>query len=237
MTPDIGLGNWMAQRALRTPQRAALTFDAITWTYAELQQRIDRLATLLRDHGVARGDRVGFLGLNQPAFFETMFAAARLGAVFVPLNFRLSGPELRYIIDDAEIHTLVVDAPHRAVIDGVRADLRCRHYWSADAPAEGWPAIAVAQAATPLAAGEPVAADGNQVAEDRGRAGSPARAPAVEHQLADGLALDEDRVERVPHRGERMLQRDHRRMHPHCHIPVDLLCDGEQLDDVAEQPR
>jgi fatty-acyl-CoA synthase len=159
MTPDIGLGNWMAQRALRTPQRAALTFDSITWTYAELQQRIDRLATLLRDHGVARGDRVGFLGLNQPAFFETMFAAARLGAVFVPLNFRLSGPELRYIIDDAEIHTLVVDAPHRAVIDGVRADLRCRHYWSADAPAEGWPAIAVAQAATPLAAGEPVAED------------------------------------------------------------------------------
>ncbi|MFI4932905.1 MAG: AMP-binding protein, partial [Burkholderiales bacterium] len=159
MTPDIGLGNWMAQRALRTPQRAALTFDAITWTYAELQQRIDRLATLLRDHGVARGDRVGFLGLNQPAFFETMFAAARLGAVFVPLNFRLSGPELRYIIDDAEMHTLVVDAPHRPVIDGVRADLRCQHFWSADAPAEGWPAIAVAQAAAPLAAGEPAAED------------------------------------------------------------------------------
>jgi fatty-acyl-CoA synthase len=90
MTSDIGLGNWMAQRAMRTPRSAALTFDAITWTYAELQLRIDRLATLLRDHGVARGDRVGFLGLNQPAFIETMFAAARLGAVFVPLNFRLS---------------------------------------------------------------------------------------------------------------------------------------------------
>ena len=42
---------------------------------------------------MCHGDRVGFVGLNQPAFFETMFAAARLGAIFVPLNFRLTTPE------------------------------------------------------------------------------------------------------------------------------------------------
>ncbi|MDE2398943.1 MAG: long-chain fatty acid--CoA ligase [Burkholderiales bacterium] len=160
MNPDIGLGNWMAQRALRTPERKALTFEGVSWTYAELQQRIDRLAALLRSRGVKRGERVGFLGHNQPAFFETMFAAARLGAIFVPLNFRLSGPELAYIIGDAGLHTLIVDAPHRPVIDGVRAGLACRDFWSADSAAEGWPAIGAAQAATPpLAAGEAVDQD------------------------------------------------------------------------------
>jgi len=61
--------------ALRTPERKALTFEGVSWTYAELQQRIDRLAALLRSRGVQRGDRIGFLGHNQPAFFETLFAA------------------------------------------------------------------------------------------------------------------------------------------------------------------
>ena len=92
--PDISLGNWFAQRARRSPHRRALTFEGTTWTYGEMQDRIDRLAGGLRAHGVNHGDRVAFLGLNQPAFFETMFAAARLGAIFVPLNFRLTGPEL-----------------------------------------------------------------------------------------------------------------------------------------------
>ncbi len=141
MTPDIGLGNWLYQRALRTPRRKALTFEGTTWTYAELQERIDRLASALRANGVCQGDRVGFLGFNQPAFLETMFAAARLGAIFVPLNFRLSGPELSYIVNNAGVHTLVVDSPHRPVIDSIRAELPCRHYFSADQPVDAWPSI------------------------------------------------------------------------------------------------
>ncbi len=160
MSIDIGLGNWMCQRAHRTPARPALSFEGTTWSYAELQLRIDRLATSLRAHGVCRGDRVGFLGLNQPAFFETLFAAARIGAIFVPLNFRLTGAELRYIINDAGVHTLIVDAPHQPVIDGIRAQLPCRHFGSADGAAEGWPAmIHAAQDCAPLPQGEPVDAD------------------------------------------------------------------------------
>src|SRR5277367_2742093 len=120
MTVDIGLGNWLYRRALRTPHRKALTFEGTTWTYAQLQDRIDRLANGLRAKGVCQGDRVGFLGFNQPAFLETLFAAARLGAIFVPLNYRLTGPELSYILGDAGVHTLIVDAPHLPVIDPIR---------------------------------------------------------------------------------------------------------------------
>ncbi|MHB1584128.1 MAG: acyl-CoA synthetase [Acidimicrobiales bacterium] len=119
MEPDISLGRWFAARAARSPNRRALTFEGATWTYAEMQSRIDRMAADLQDGGVCHGDRVAFLGLNQPAFFEAMFGAARLGAVFVPMNFRLTTPELAFIAEDAGVHTLVVDAAHRQLVEDV----------------------------------------------------------------------------------------------------------------------
>jgi fatty-acyl-CoA synthase len=125
---DVSLGRWLAARAAASPSRRALTFEGTTLTYAQVQDRIDRVAAALRDMGVCHGDRIGFLGFNQPAFLETLFAASRLGAVFVPLNFRLTGPELSYIIRDAGVHTLVVDETHRPVIHEVRGVLPCRHY-------------------------------------------------------------------------------------------------------------
>jgi len=140
--PDLGLAAWLTRRTRCTPHRRALTFEGVTWTYQELLDRVDRLAAALRAGGVANGDRVGFLGMNQPAFLETMFAAARLGAAFVPLNFRLTGPELSFIVNDAGVHTLIVDEPHRGVIDGVRGELPVQRYLSADHPAEGWPSVA-----------------------------------------------------------------------------------------------
>src|SRR5204863_365126 len=82
---DVSLGRWFCERAKRSPKRRALTFEGTTWTYAEMQDRIDRLAAAFRAGGVCHGDRIGFLGLNQPAFFETLFAASRLGAIFAPL--------------------------------------------------------------------------------------------------------------------------------------------------------
>ena len=136
--PDITLGNWMAQRADRTPHRRALTFEGRTWNYGEFQDRIDRCAAVLRDGGTRSGDRVGYLGLNHPDFLVTMFAAARLGAIFVPLNFRLTGPELEFIVNDAGCHTLVADSAHQAVLDSVRDQLRTRRFLGVEGAAEGW---------------------------------------------------------------------------------------------------
>ena len=136
--PDVSLGHWFAQRAKSSPNRRCLTFEGTTRTYREMLDRIDRVAAALRDGGVRPGDRVGFIGLNQPAFFETMFAASRLGAIFVPLNFRLTGPELVFIIGDAGIHTLVADAPHRPVIDSIRGELPCCRYIGVEEGASAW---------------------------------------------------------------------------------------------------
>ena len=111
----MDLGSWIGRRAAATPRLPAITFDGHTTSYGELLDRIDRLAAELAAGGVGRGDRVGYLGLNDPMFLITLFAAARIGAVFVPLNYRLTAAELGYILADAGVHTLLADARYAAV--------------------------------------------------------------------------------------------------------------------------
>src|ERR1700737_5188282 len=82
-TADIGLANWFLQRALRTPERAALGFEGRSWSYAQMQQSIEQLAGRLHGLGGGRGDRLAFLGLNQPMFLLPVFGSALRGAMFV----------------------------------------------------------------------------------------------------------------------------------------------------------
>ncbi|GAA4056133.1 acyl-CoA synthetase [Nonomuraea soli] len=84
-----------------SPSKVALTHDGGHTTYGELADRVNRLAAELRRRGVDQGDRVAYLGPNHPAAVETFFAAGLIGAVYLPLNIRLSRPELDYIIADA----------------------------------------------------------------------------------------------------------------------------------------
>lgn len=152
--PKIGMGQWFTERARRDGGRQALTFEGVTWTYADMLGHIDRMAGALKAGGVQGGTRVGYLGFNHPMFFVTLFACSKIGAIFVPLNFRLAGPEFEYIINDAGVHTLIVDADHTAVIDTVRDKLTCSRYLCAHGSpqdAARWPDAAQAMAAaTPV---------------------------------------------------------------------------------------
>ena len=151
-SPVLGLAVWLRRVAQRYPARPALTCDDTTWTYAELQARIEALAAVLAGRGVKAGDRVGYLGFNDPHFLVALFASARLNAIFVPLNFRLTGPEIAFIAEDAGVSLMLADAHHRPVIDGIRGGLRCAHYLSVDGAATGWDALApldVAPASVP----------------------------------------------------------------------------------------
>jgi fatty-acyl-CoA synthase len=109
---DHGIGSWTARRARKTPHRLAVVHQGTRHTYGQLHDRTTRLAHHLRALGVGRGDRVAFLGPNQPAFLETLFASARLGAVFVPLNTRLAAPELTHCLTDSGASLLVYTAAH-----------------------------------------------------------------------------------------------------------------------------
>ena len=101
------------------------------------------------------------------------------------------------------------------------------------------PQVGVRRLPRAAAAGDLVPRDGDDVAEHRARGRRAARAAAVEHQLAGGLGLDEDRVERLAHRCERVARRDHRRVRADADAAavVGHLGDGEQLDDAAHRAR
>ncbi|MDP9882881.1 fatty-acyl-CoA synthase [Sinomonas atrocyanea] len=106
-----GVGSWLHRRRPKSGPKAALIAGDRTLTYAELSERADRLANALRRRGVARGDRVAYLGENDPAFVETFFAAGLLGAIFIPLNTRLAAPELQFQLQDSGARLLVHGAP------------------------------------------------------------------------------------------------------------------------------
>jgi len=126
---NFNLAAQILRQADLSHDRLAIIFEGRERSYGQLASRVRQLAGLLRARGVSLGDRVGFLGLNQPELLETMLAANALGAVFVPLNFRLTAQELTFIIGDAGVHTLIVDAELAPVIEPVVADLPCRHWF------------------------------------------------------------------------------------------------------------
>jgi fatty-acyl-CoA synthase len=102
-----GLGSWPARRARIAPDKTAVIFRERAWNYAQVHERTNRLANGMRRLGVEKGSRVAYLGRNHPALLETLFATGALGAVYVPLNFRLTAQELRFIVEDAGVDVLV----------------------------------------------------------------------------------------------------------------------------------
>lgn len=149
--PNFNLAAQILRQADLSHDRPAITFEGQAWTYGQFADRVRRLAGLFKSRGVCLGDRVAFLGFNQPALIETMIAANAIGAVFVPLNFRLTGEELTFIIGDAGVHTLVVDPELAPVISGVRDRLPCRNWFAVGEGVDGFDGLDALQlAADPI---------------------------------------------------------------------------------------
>ena len=137
-TIQANLAHPLMHRARNDPDRIALIFENEKYSYRDFGLSVMRLAALLKENGVCVGDRVGFIGFNHPAFLQTLFAANAIGAVFVPLNFRLTAPELTYIINDAGVHTLICDAEMQISIEPVRGDLYCQNYFVVSETLSDW---------------------------------------------------------------------------------------------------
>lgn len=104
--------DWIASHANQTPDKIALEdlFSKRTFTYQEMNERIGLLADHLTGScGIEKGDRVASLSYNNPEMLELQFACSRLGAIFVPLNFRLTVPELEYIVSDCAAKAMIAD--------------------------------------------------------------------------------------------------------------------------------
>ena len=107
---NFGVGSWIERRARIAPDRVAVVGGDRSFTYAELAERVRRLANGLQRLGVGRGDRVAWLGPNHPAFLEALFACGLVGAALAPVNHRLAADGIRAVLADIDPSVLVQHA-------------------------------------------------------------------------------------------------------------------------------
>ena len=103
------ISSFLLRTAERWPDKPAVTFSGVTRTWLETKERCHAAATLFRRLGVGQGDRIAYLGLNSNVCFETYYSPALIGAVFVPINHRLSIGEMKECLDDCAPKLLIVD--------------------------------------------------------------------------------------------------------------------------------
>ena len=105
------------------PNKPAVIYNETTYTYAQLDERVNRLAGALGQAGIKKGDRVAFMVPNIPPMLEGHFGPLRLGAVLVAINIRLSPREISYILNHSGARVLVFDSEFadtvRAMMDGI----------------------------------------------------------------------------------------------------------------------
>lgn len=116
----VNLTSHILFHARRSPDRLALVYDDQRIGYADLADRTLRLAGFLTQRGVRPGQVVAAVMKNSAAFMELAFAVSHVGAVFLPINFRLAREEIQYILDNADTALLFADEEYATVVDGLK---------------------------------------------------------------------------------------------------------------------
>lgn len=105
------------------PDSVALVVGERTITFGELDARSSQAAQAFAHAGVGRGDRVAFVERNCAEFFDVVFGLAKLGAVGVPVNWRLAAPEIRHIVSDCGASAIVVGSEFFGHIEAIEGDV------------------------------------------------------------------------------------------------------------------
>ncbi len=114
----INLSSFIAFHARRTPDRCALKYRGEDVSYTEFDARIRRVGGWLAGARIGPGDVVAVLMKNSTAFLELVFAASHIGAVFLPINYRLSADEVGYIVGNSGARILIADEELSATAAG-----------------------------------------------------------------------------------------------------------------------
>ena len=133
------LGELIARNSRKFPDKEALVYGEVRLTYKQFNARINQLAHALLDLGIKKGSKVAILSFNCNQFLETYFALGKIGGVAVPLNFRLAGEELVYIINHSDAEALIMGEAFIETAKGLRTDVpEVKHYISiSDKTVEG----------------------------------------------------------------------------------------------------
>ncbi|WP_160847399.1 o-succinylbenzoate--CoA ligase [Pontibacillus yanchengensis] len=117
---DKGIGSWLTVHRDQSPHKVALISGERELTYKQLNSRVNKLANSFLKLGVRKGDRINVLLFNSIELMETLFACAKIGAIFVPINYRLSVEEVEYIVRDSGAHYLIYEERTSQIIYGLR---------------------------------------------------------------------------------------------------------------------
>ncbi len=142
MEVPLLINDFLRRAAKLYPTKTAIVDGELRITYREFQQRCNRLGHALIALGVGKGDRVCILSPNSHFFLEAYYGVTQIGAILVPLNYRLTAADHEYIINHAGVKTVLVDWEYTGIVDQIRPQLRTvEHYIVAqdhgDTPA-GW---------------------------------------------------------------------------------------------------
>ena len=120
------------------PDREAIIFEGNRWSFSDLADRSNRLANALAGMGVGQGDKVGMLQVNCNECIEVYFATAKLGATYVPLNFRARAEELEFMINFSEASALFLGQRYVKMVNSMREQIPgMKNFVSVEGPAEG----------------------------------------------------------------------------------------------------
>jgi len=127
--------------AVAQPDRIALSFEGRDTTYAEFETHTNQVANALLDAGVKNGDRLAYFGKNSDSYFEVFFGAAKMGAATTPINWRLAGPEVVYMLQDSRAPILFVGPEFVDMIASITGQCPAlKTIIAAGESALGWPA-------------------------------------------------------------------------------------------------
>lgn len=166
------------------PEKTAVVDGDVRLSYAALTKRVNRLSHALRGLGVKRGDRVCILSPNSHFFLESFYGTSQIGAILVPLNFRLKGAEHEFILNHAGVRTVLVDWEYTEIVDGIRDQLPGVQDWivASDGGREtppGWTDWNEWISAAPDTAPDPLEIDENDLVSINYTSGTTARPKGV----------------------------------------------------------
>ena len=124
----INIGDFLTRRSRITPDREGLVCEGVRRTYQDLNNRANRLANAMAALGIGHGDRIGILAFNEPEYYDMYFGLGKIGATLVPVNYRLAGPEIQYILSDSESKALVFGPEYAEVVDSIRSDIPTKDF-------------------------------------------------------------------------------------------------------------
>ena len=116
----MNLAHTLTQAALKWPNKTALVFEGRRWTYAQWNRQVNKTAHAFRATGVGKGDRVAILTYNLPEQVTAFYALMKIGAIPVPINYRLAANEVKYIVDDSRARILMFEEALRAPVEAIK---------------------------------------------------------------------------------------------------------------------